>query len=243
MQVKKNPKQRLENYSKVFIELGLVLALFITYQVLEIKTYDRDFKDMGDVTMTGDLKNDIPIIERKQIEIPKNTPPPLPEKITVVEDDLEVEETIVEATETDENEAVEVIETDNINEVEEDEEIVEDIPFLVIENAPVYPGCKGTKQQLKDCFTTNIKKFFTKHFDANLAQELGLSAGKKRIFVIFRIDKTGKVTDVRARAPHPKLQSEVIDVIGDLPRMTPGKQRGRPVGVQYSLPILFHVKQ
>lgn len=242
MQVKKNPRARLENYSKVFIELGLVLALFIVYQVLEIKTYDREFKDMGNVTMIGDMNDDTPIIQKKEIEIPKNTPPPLPEKITVVENDLDVEETVVEATETDETEAVQVIETDNIDEADEEEDIVEDIPFLVIENAPVYPGCTGNKQQLKDCFTMNIRKFFTKHFDASLAQELGLSEGKKRIFVLFRVDRTGIVTDVKARAPHPRLQKEVIDVISELPKMKPGSQRGRPVGVQYSLPILFHVK-
>ncbi len=64
---------------------------------------------------------------------------------------------------------------------------------------------------------------------------------KKRIFVLFRIDKNGKVTDVRARAPHPRLQKEVVDVIGSLPTMTPGSQRGRPVAVKYSLPILFQV--
>ena len=243
MQLKKNPRARLENYSKVFIELGLVLTLFIVYQVLEIKTYDREFKDMGGVTMMGDMKDDVPIIERKEIEIPKNTPPPLPEKITVVENELDIEETIVEATETDENEAVEVVlDADNINEIEEDEEIIEDIPFLIIENAPVYPGCTGNKKQLKDCFTKNIKKFFTKNFDGNLAQELGLAPGKKRIFVIFKIDRTGNVVNVKARAPHPKLQTEVVSVISDLPKMKPGSQRGRPVGVQYSLPILFHVK-
>ena len=241
MQVKKNPKARLENYSKLFVELGLVLTLFIVYQILEIKTYDRDFKDMGSVTIIGDSSDDIPIIQKKDIIIPKNTPPPLPEKITIVENELEVEETIIESTETDENEAVEVIDTDNIDEIEEEEEIVEDIPFLVIENAPVYPGCSGNKKQLKDCFTKSIKLFFNKKFDVGLAKELGLSSGKKRIFVLFRIDKNGKVTDVRARAPHPRLQKEVVDVIGSLPTMTPGSQRGRPVAVKYSLPILFQV--
>lgn len=242
MQVKKNPRARLENYSKVFIELGLVLALFIVYQLLEIKTYDREFTDMGNVTMMGDMKDDTPIIERKEIELPKQTPPPQPEKIMVVEDDLDVEETIVEATETDETEAVKAIETDEINEMDEDEDIVEDIPFMIIENAPVFPGCTGNKQQLKDCFTENIKKYFGKRFDPNLAQELGLTEGKKRIFVLFRVDKTGTVTDVQARAPHPRLKKEVIDIISGLPKMKPGSQRGRPVGVQYSLPILFHVR-
>lgn len=243
MEIKKNPKARLENYTKIFLQLGLVLALFVVYQLLEIKVYDRDFKDMGTVNMVGDALDDTPIIQRTEIEIPKNTPPPLPEKITVVENDLEVEETIVEATETDENEAVRaVFDNDSILEADEEEDVIEDIPFLVIENAPVFPGCKGSKQELKDCFTENIKKFFSKKFNVNLAQELGLAPGNKRIFVLFKIDKYGIVTDVRARAPHIRLQEEVISVISSLPKMTPGSQRGRPVGVQYSLPIKFLVK-
>ena len=51
------------------------------------------------------------------------------------------------------------------------------------------------------------------------------------------------VTDIRARAPHPRIQSEVIGIINKLPQMTPGRQRGVPVRVQYTLPITFHVKE
>jgi protein TonB len=75
-----------------------------------------------------------------------------------------------------------------------------------------------------------------------LASDLGLSPGKKRIFVMFKIDKTGGITEIRARAPHPRLQKEAERVVRTLPRMTPGKQRGRPVAVRYSLPIAFQVE-
>lgn len=245
MQVKKNPRVRLENYSKIFVEIGLVLTLFIVYQLLEIKTYEKSIKGtLSNITMIDEDKEDIPIINREEIILPKNTPPPvIPEKINVVEDDLDIEESIIENTETDENEAVNAtIDTNSIIEEEEEEVVVEDVPFLVIEDVPVYPGCTGNKQQLKDCFTEKIKAFFVKQFDGGLAEELGLSRGKKRIIVIFRIDKNGNVTDVAARAPHPKIQKEVIDIICKLPKMKPGRQRGTPVGVRYSLPIAFHVK-
>ena len=50
------------------------------------------------------------------------------------------------------------------------------------------------------------------------------------------------MVDVRARAPHPVLEKEAVKLIQKLPRMTPGKQRGKPVGVLYALPILFEVE-
>ena len=244
MELKKHPKARLEKYSKIFMEIGLVLVLFIVYQLLEHKTYDSIIGDsFKDVVMVDDDKEDVPIVNREEIVLPKNTPPPpVPEKIKVVEDELDIEETILEDTETDETEAVEIVDVPIVEE-EEEEEIIEDVPFMVIENAPVYPGCTGDKKELKDCFTKKIREFFVKRFDGDLAKELGLSPGKKRIIVLFRVDTKGVVTDIRARAPHPKIQQEVTGIISKLPQMTPGSQRGTPVRVQYTLPITFHVKE
>lgn len=247
LQIKKNPKVRVEKFSKIFFEIGLALVLFIVYQLLELKSYEGAILDsLGEVSMVNEDKEDIPIINREDFTVPKVTPPPVTEKFKVVQDELDVEETIIEDTETDETESVKAtnfLKTIAIKEAVEEEEIVEDVPFLVIEDVPVYPGCTGNREELKSCFTEEIKKFFLKRFDSELAKELGLSPGKKRIVVLFRIDKEGIVRDVRARAPHPKIQSEVIRIIDDLPQMTPGRQRGIPVRVQYTLPITFHVKQ
>ena len=66
--------------------------------------------------------------------------------------------------------------------------------------------------------------------------------GRKRVFVMFKIDKTGKITDVRARGPHVRLEKEAVRVVTLLPQMTPGKQRGRSVGVKYTLPITLIVE-
>lgn len=245
MQIKKNPRVRIEKFSKLFFQIGLVLILFIVYQLLELKSYDKSVLDtLGEVSMMSDDKEDIPIINREEIIVPKNTPPPpIPEKIQVVENELEIEETILNDTETDETESViTTLDPNAIVEEEEAEEIIEDVPFMVIEDVPVYPGCTGSKQELKDCFTEKIRHFFVKRFDGDLAKELGLAPGKKRIIVLFRVDTKGNVTDIRARAPHPKIQSEVIEIINKLPQMKPGKQRGIPVRVQYTLPIVFHVK-
>lgn len=239
MEIKKNPKANLENYSKLFMQLGLVLALFITYVAIEKKTYDRQFGDLGDISMNDEMDEEPPITERIEPEIPKTPPPPTPEKIEVVDDEEEVEETIIESTETDENEAVEV---EEIEEVEEVEEVIEDVPFTIIEDVPVFPGCKGNKAELKACFNKKMQKHFQKKFDADLPNDLGLSPGKKRIIMLFKIDKKGDIVGIRAKAPHPKLQKEAIRIIKLLPKMTPGRQRGKPVGVKYTLPMRIDVE-
>ncbi|QNM85324.1 energy transducer TonB [Polaribacter pectinis] len=242
MEVKKNPKKQLENFSKIFFQIGLVLTLFIIYTLIEHKTYEKnDLKTLGTTNMVDEMQEDIPIIEMKDIKPPPKSAPTLVEKIKVVEDEMKVEETIIESTETDEGDAI-IINTEDIVEVEEVEEVIEDIPFILIENVPVYPGCKGNNKELKDCFTKKITEYFGSKFDVNLATEIGLTEGKKRIFVVFRIDKKGKVTDVKARAPHRRLETEVVSIISSLPKMIPGKQRGRAVGVSYSIPITFEVR-
>ena len=86
-----------------------------------------------------------------------------------------------------------------------------------------------------------ITKFVQKKFNTGLAGDLGLS-GRQRINVIFKIDKNGNVTGVRSRAPHPRLEKEAARVINMLPKMKPGKQRGKAVIVPYSLPIIFQVQ-
>tara|TARA_B100000809_G_scaffold38098_1_gene33340 strand:- start:32527 stop:33255 length:729 start_codon:yes stop_codon:yes gene_type:complete len=242
MELKKNPKSNLENYSKLFIQLGLVLALFIVYISIEHKTYDRVITDLGVASLSGDEDEEM-VITSRPIEVKPPPPPPppaAPDIIEIVEDEVEVEETVIESTETDEEEAVEIV---DIVEEEEGEEVVEDVPFAIIEDIPVFPGCeKGTKAEKKACFSKKIAKHINRKFNSGLASDLGLSAGKKRIFVMFKIDKTGSITEIQARAPHPRLQKEAERVVKTLPKMTPGKQRGRAVSVRYSLPISFLVE-
>ena len=240
MKDKKNPKANLENYSKMFIQLGLVLALLVVYVLIQKKTYDRNIAALGPATYraTDDVQT-VQIQEVKPPEVKPAPPPPAPDKIEVVKDDKDVKETVLQSTETSEDQAVEV---NKIADVKEDEDMVEDVPFAIIEDVPVYPGCKGSKEELKACLQEKITKVVNKNFNADLASDLGLTPGVKRIFVMFKIDKTGAITDIQARAPHKRLEQEAIRVIGLIPKMIPGKQRGRPVGVKYSLPIAFKVE-
>jgi len=239
MQVKKNPKANLEIYTKLFMQLGLVLALLIVYLAIEKKSYDRVIADLGPASYN--VQDEEQTIEIEQVKPPEQQapPPPTPDKIEIVEDEKEVEETVIKSTESNQDEAIEV---KKIVEVNMDEDIMEDVPFAIIEDVPVYPGCKGSKAELKECLQEKIAKHVNSKFNADLASDLGLTPGIKKIFVMFKIDKTGNITDVQARAPHKRLEAEAIRVVESLPKMIPGKQRGRPVGVKYSLPIAFKVE-
>ena len=160
-----------------------------------------------------------------------------PHRCKETEDEEEVEETVIESTETDQEEEME-IEDLEIEEVEEDIEV----PFSVIENVPIFPGCdKGNNEARRKCMSQKITKFVQRKFNTELAGDLGLS-GRQRISVIFKIDKNGDVVGVRARAPHPRLEKEATRVVNLLPKMKPGKQRGKAVVVPYSLPIIFQVQ-
>jgi protein TonB len=237
MENKKNPKVTLDNYSKIFIQLGLVLALFISYVVIEKKSF-RQYKVLQGVSMNQDIDEEPPIIKPRELETPKTEPPVLPEKIEVVDDD-DVNETVIQFKVPDETEALEMA---NIEEVDEPVEVIEDVPFTIIEDVPVFPGCKGSKKELKSCFNKKMQKHFQRKFNADLPNDLGMSPGKKRIIMLFKIDKVGNIVDIRAKAPHPKLQKEAIRIIKLLPKMKPGRQRGKAVGVKYTLPMRIEVE-
>ena len=123
-----------------------------------------------------------------------------------------------------------------------EEEIVQDVSFTIIEDVPVFPGCYGSKNELKACFSKSVQSHFASQFNADLPNTLGLSAGRHRVFIGFSISKTGRVVNINCRAPHPKIQEEVIRVMKLLPTMTPGRQRGKPVGVKYSIPFTLIVE-
>ena len=86
-----------------------------------------------------------------------------------------------------------------------------------------------------------ISQFVNRKFNTELGSELGLS-GVNRIYVRFKIDQKGNIVDIGSRGPHPRLESEAERVIKLLPQRRPGKQRGKAVGVLYSLPIVFQVQ-
>ncbi|MFB9051641.1 M56 family metallopeptidase [Formosa undariae] len=122
--------------------------------------------------------------------------------------------------------------------------ILEDVevPFTVVEQPPIFPGCEDLSvEERKKCMSNKISQFVGKNYNTDLAGELDLS-GRQRISVIFKIDKQGNIVDARARASEDALAEEAVRVVNLLPKMQPGKQKGKEVTVPYSLPIVFQVQ-
>lgn len=243
MEIKKNPDYDLGKRSILFFQIGMIVMLLITWQVLEWKSVDRSSLETDWVDVSKTLEEIIPITDPLNTPPPPPPPPPaiVPSVIVAVEDEAEIEESVIESTETSQN--AEILDVEDIIEEEVEEEEIVNVPFAVIENVPVYPGCESASnnEARKQCMSEKIEDFVKNTFNTNFASELGLE-GRQRIYVKFQINKNGNVVDVHARAPHPKLEEEAVRVVKSLPKMTPGMQRGVPVGVLYALPIVFNVE-
>ncbi|MEM9141483.1 MAG: energy transducer TonB [Bacteroidota bacterium] len=236
MEPKKNPKADIRKNSGLYFVIGLAVVMALVYFALEHKTYDK--ANEYDISMDVDdlLDEEVPMTE--QIKTPPPPPPPAaPEVIEVVEDEEEVEETVIESTETSQEEEIVEVEDVVVDEVMEDV----DVPFAVIEDVPVFPGCeKKPKAELRNCFNKMMQKHISKNFRyPEIAQEMGVQG---RVAVMFVIQKDGSIGNIRMRGPDKNLEKEAARIIGKLPKMTPGKQRGRPVRVPFSIPITFKLQ-
>ena len=90
MEPKKNPKAEVGRWSSTFFAAGLAFMLFVAWQAVEWKTYEKDDL-VGDVLDVGDdLDEEIPITQQLTPPPPPPPPPPAPEVIEVVENEQEV---------------------------------------------------------------------------------------------------------------------------------------------------------
>ena len=237
MQVKKNPEVDLNRNSGLYFVIGLTLVLFLTWRALEYKSYPEEEQFVEMLNVVEDIKEEVPITE--QIKTPPPPPPPsAPEIIEIVEDAAEIEETVIESTESSQDQIIEeVVDVEDVEVGEEEEEI--SVPFAIIENVPIYPGCEKEKgnAKRKACFQKKVQEHVVKTFKyPQIAAEMGIQG---RVFVQFAIDSKGYITGVRTRGPDPGLEKEAGRIVSSLPRMTPGMQRGQAVKVPYSIPVNF----
>ncbi len=225
MELKKNPKADLEKRRGLYLEIGLVVILAAALVAFNVKSYDKEEKEQVE-RVAIDEQEDV-IIQTQQEELP---PPPPPEQVEVttefevVEDDKEItNELVVNAEVTDDTKNIEITPV----KVEEEEEEEEVEIFTVVENDPEFPG--GTEALYK-YLATNIKF-------PQLARDNNISG---RVYVTFVVERDGSITGARVlRDIGGGCGAEAIRVVKAMPKWTPGKQRGKPVRVQYNLPVAF----
>jgi protein TonB len=99
--------------------------------------------------------------------------------------------------------------------------------FTSVEVTPEFPG--------------GIEKFYAYLGKAinypAVARENNVSG---RVIVTFVVERDGSLTDVKAlRGPGSGLEEEAVRAVKKSPKWRPGKQNGREVRVQYTVPVVF----
>lgn len=229
MELKKNPKKDLNQHIGIYFATGMLLVLTLTYVALEWKSfYMPDF--VAEVQTQEELREETP-----PLTFVTPPPPPTPIAPSIIEiapDDPEIIETIMASTEAGEDIVILTIDEIEVGEVEEDLPI----SFVVVEEVPVFPGCENDSDK-RACFNKMMKKHIIKNFHyPEVEQELGIQG---KVNIMFEIQKDGSISNIRMRGPNKNLENDAARIIGKLPKMTPGKQRGNPVRVPFSIPITY----
>ncbi len=222
MEIKKSKKADLENQKSLFLEIGVVVALAISLVAFEWSTRPRDNQLLRGV-QSGEAEEDIIPVTRQQPEQPPPPPPPpqVIEVINIVQDDVEIDEVDFESIDADEDTEFDFIPIS-------DEEEAEEEVFFIVEDMPMFQG-RG-KEKFREWIGKNLQY-------PPIAAENGISG---RVFVQFAVNAKGEVVDVVVvRGVDPALDKEAVRVVKSSPKWTPGKQRGRPVKVQFTFPIVF----
>ena len=226
MQLKKSPKASLEDKKLTYVLMGLVLVLSICYVAFEWTEREVTKYEVSDTDFFFEEEIDI---QQTSQETPPPPPPPAVQEVevlNVVEDDVETE-TIEINTEDDKD--VEVVIAPPVEAPVEEEE--EEVIFMVVESMPEFPG---GQQALFKYLAENVKY-------PVIAQENGIQG---RVICQFVVNKDGSIVDVVAvrSSGEASLDKEAIRVIKSMPKWKPGKQRGKPVRVKYTVPVNFRLQ-
>ena len=228
MEIKKSPKADLESKKSTWLLVGYVIVLAFMFVAVEWSKRDMNIDTslaIPDVFFEEEI---IPITEQpEQVTPPPPEAPSIAETLTIVEDDADVEETAIVSSE-ELNQAVEI---KYVPVAVEEEEPEEQTIFEVVEQMPEFPngGMAGLMQYL----SKNIKY-------STIAQENGTQG---RVTVQFVVNKDGSIVDAKVlRGVDPYLDKEAVRVIMGMPKWKPGMQRGKPVRVKYTVPVMFRLQ-
>ena len=227
MEVKKSPKADLEGKKSTWLLIGYVVVLAFMFVAFEWT--QRDVKidtsqAVADVVFEEEI---IPITETpEQATPPPPEAPKVAELLEIVDDQADIEEptTILNEDNTPKVEVKYV----PVQVVEEEPE--EQTIFEVVENMPGFPGGQAALMQY---LAKNIK------YPA-IAQENGTQG---RVIVQFVVNKDGSIVDAKVvRSVDPYLDKEALRVINTMPKWKPGMQRGKPVRVKFTVPVMFKLQ-
>ena len=227
MEVKKSPKADLEGKKTIFLEIGFVIALGILLSAFNWKTNTK-VEEGFVITQEEQVEEEIiPITETpEQAAPPPPEAPKVAELLEIVDDKADIEETTTIINE--DNQARVEVKYVPVQVVEEEPE--EQTIFEVVENMPDFPGGQAALMQY---LAKNIKY-------PTIAQENGTQG---RVIVQFVVNRDGSIVDAKVvRSVDPYLDKEALRVINTMPKWKPGMQRGKPVRVKFTVPVMFRLQ-
>ena len=232
MEIKKSPKADLQNKRIVFLLFGLVVALGITGLAFslnskpeagEYKPPKRETTEMEQIDNTRQDQPETPPEQQKaQAQV-------VTDVLNIVSNDQKIETNIVFAEDADEFDDFEMI-------IEEkEEEIVEEEIFITVEDMPTFRG--GGLPEFRNWVQQNVKY-------PQIALENGIQGN---VVIQFVVGPDGKMTNFKVlQSPDKTLSDATIDVLKKANEMKngwkPGKQRGKPVKVSFTLPVAFKIQ-
>ena len=226
MELKKNPKADLEKRKGIYIELGLIIALAAALVAFNVKSYDQEEIEVTERTVIDEVEEIV--LQTQQEETPPPPEPEAPEVITEVhvidnnqESDNEIG--IINMDLTDDIEMGEAVAATP----EEEEEIKEDIVYVVVEQVAEFPGGEeALYKYLKD----NIVY-------PNIARQTGIEG---KVYIRFVVEKDGSISNVKVmRDIGGGCGEEAMRVVKSMPKWKPAKQQTRTVRSEFNLPVNF----
>jgi periplasmic protein TonB len=103
----------------------------------------------------------------------------------------------------------------------------------VYNQAEVMPVFPGGEEALRTYLASNV----------NYPDDAKKEGVQGKVFVNFIIDEAGKVGNVKVlKGVSPSIDKEAVRVVAGMPDWTPGKEKGKNVKVQFTIPIQFALK-
>jgi protein TonB len=228
-EVKKSPKANIDALKLTSILMGMVVGISVLFFAFE---WSSKTKKLDESIIVQDVLAEEEIeITRRDPAPPPPPPPPAPETPEIIQVVEEKVETRIEIN-TEDDPSKRQMETfvPPPPPKPKVEEVTEEI-FVVVEEQPEFPG--GNAAMMK-FLSDNIKY-------PVIAQENGIQG---RVITNFVVERDGSITDVQVvRGVDPSLDKEAVRVIQSMPKWKPGKQRGSPVRVRFTLPVVFRLQQ
>ena len=229
MEVKKAPHANIETHKVTFFLMGMVVALALLFVGFE---WSSTLSKLDETVIVQDVlaEEEIELTQRDP-EPPPPPPPPEPEVPDVIEvtEEKVVTKIDLSSLEDDQSKAQVQTYTPPPPPKPVEEEATEEI-FVVVEQQPEFPGGMAA---LMKFLGDNIKY-------PVIAQENGIQG---RVITNFVVERDGSISDVQiVRGQDPSLDKEAIRVIKTMPKWKPGQQRGKPVRVRFTLPVVFRLQ-